>query len=165
MWIRTHGIVPARNHGRKRIRDIARLDNVSRPSDLQTQQQERQQDASREQVLVYIERQLAKQLQLDSRLWHERVLVRVGQQIGCGKDVGAINEDATDDGCKDKHVRKLCPARVVNKVVHVDKVKLVILNDLTFPVGTHVGRSVVMLAGGGCSVAVLVAGVLQGKTG
>ena len=56
MWIGSHGIVTIGDPGRERTRDIPGFDNIARPPDLQSQQQERQEDTTREQVLVDIKR-------------------------------------------------------------------------------------------------------------
>lgn len=61
----------------------------------------------------------------------------VGQQVDGGEDIRAVNEDTTDNGCKDEHVGELAPARVVDEIIHVDKVELVVLDLFSLPLRSH----------------------------
>lgn len=63
--------------------------------------------------------------------------VVAGQQIDGGEDIRAVNEDTTDNGRKDQHVGELAPARVVDEIIHVDKVELVVLDLFSLPLCSH----------------------------
>lgn len=138
MWIRAHGVKSTGNLGRECVGDISGVDDSTRSPDFESQEQESKDDTAREDILVGIVGEVDDVADSHRVLFtHKRVCVRVGEQTDGCKDIGTVHEDASDDGCKDERVLELPPARVVDKVIHIDKVELVVLNLFTFPLSTH----------------------------
>lgn len=147
MRVGAHSVVSTGHLRCERVRDVFGLDNVSSTTDFQDQKQEAKDNTGWEQILVHCERQ-REASKVDTFGANESLWIFVGEQIDGGKDIGTVHKNASHDCHKDEAVPELTPARIVDKVIHVDKVKLVVLNLLTFPLGAHRG-SMILLCGEG----------------
>lgn len=136
MSVAPDGVVSVGNHARKRITDIATLDNRDGLLDVPNKEDEGKNNTRGKDPLVNFERDFdISKGNLIVGNAEVRAPSTRDEQVDGGPQIGAVDEDTLDDDGKDEQILELAPGRVVDVILNIDKVEFVVLNLLPSPIG------------------------------